>query len=122
MTVRSILSRHKETGTVLSELQPNNHQTVLFCSLLVKKRRKTVSESLESLQPINTRQFLLGTVRSLLPSLIFSIACMLIVYNLLRPHFPPSSVLPLLVASLCPLLANVVSLVRQRQLDVFGIM
>jgi hypothetical protein len=47
---------------------------------------------------------------------------MLIIYTLLRPHFPPSSILPLLVASLCPLLANVVSIVRQRQLDVFGIM
>src|SRR5947209_19207282 len=79
-------------------------------------------ESFEFMQRINTRQFLLGTVRSLLPSLIFSIACMLIVYNLLRPHFPPSSIIPLLVVSLCPLLANVVSLVRHRQLDVFGIM
>ena len=81
-----------------------------------------MSEPLEFLQPIHTRQFLLDTVRSLLPSLILSIACMLIIYTLLRPHFPPSSILPLLVASLCPLLANVVSLVRQRQLDVFGIM
>ena len=47
---------------------------------------------------------------------------MLIMSNLLRPHFPPSSIIPLLVASLCPILANVVSIVRQRHLDVFGIM
>jgi hypothetical protein len=47
---------------------------------------------------------------------------MLIVYNLLRPHFPPASIIPLLVASLCPLLANVVSMIYQHHLDVFGIM
>jgi len=74
------------------------------------------------MQRINTRQFLLSTARSLLPGLILSIACMLIVYNLLRPHFPPSNIIPLLVASLCPILANVVSIVYQRHLDVFGIM
>src|SRR5579883_1045633 len=87
-----------------------------------KRKTKNMSEPLEFMQQINTRQFLLSTVRSLLPGLILSIVCMLVVYNLLRPHFPPSSVVPLLVSSLCPLLANVVSIVRQHHLDVFGIM
>ena len=68
-----------------------------------------MSEPLELLPPIKIRQFLLDTARSLLPGLLLSIGCTLIVYTLLRPHFPPTSILPLLVASLCPLLANVLS-------------
>lgn len=79
-------------------------------------------EAFDFMQGINTRQFLLGVVRGLLPGLILSIVCMLLIYNLLHPYFPPSSIIPLLGASLCPLLANILSIVRQRQLDVFGVM
>jgi hypothetical protein len=81
-----------------------------------------MSESLEFLKNMNTRQFLVGIVRNLAPGLLLSVAGTLIIYTLLRPHFSATSLVPLLVASLCPVLSNVVSLLRQRQLDVFGIM
>ncbi len=71
---------------------------------------------------MNTRQFLVSIVRNLAPSLLLSIVGTLIIYALLQPHFSATSLVPLLVASLCPVLGNVVSLLRQRQLDVFGIM
>jgi len=86
------------------------------------KKEENMPESFEFMQRINTRQFLLSTVRDLLPSMILSIVCMLIIYNLLHPYFPPTSIIPLLAASLCPLLANVVSIVRRRHLDVFAMM
>lgn len=71
---------------------------------------------------MNIRQFLVSIVRNLAPSLLLSVAGTLIIYTLLRPHFSATSLVPLLIASLCPVLGNVVSLLRQRQLDVFGIM
>ncbi len=71
---------------------------------------------------MNTRQFLVSIVCNLAPDLLLSVVGTLIIYALLRPHFSATSLVPLLVASLCPVLGNVVSLVRQRQLDVFGIM
>lgn len=79
-------------------------------------------ESLEFLKNMNARQFLVGVVRNLAPSLLLSIAGTLAIYTLLRPHFSATSLVPLLVASLCPVLGNIVSLLRQRQLDVFGVM
>jgi hypothetical protein len=71
---------------------------------------------------MQTRQFVLTTMRHLVPSLVVSIVGTLIVYSLLRPHFPSSSIMPFLAASLCPVLGNVLSLVRQRRLDLFGVM
>jgi hypothetical protein len=71
---------------------------------------------------MQTHRFVLTALRQLLPSLFVSVVCTLIVYSLLRPHFPPSSIMPLLVASLCPVLGNVLSLVRQHRLDIFGVM
>jgi hypothetical protein len=87
-----------------------------------RKENVAMSEPLEFMQNMNTRQFLLSTIRSLLPSVILSIACTLIIYNLLRPHFPLTSIIPLLIASLCPIFGNIVSIVRHRQLDIFGVM
>ncbi len=47
-----------------------------------------MDDSLDFMQGMNTRQFLLSTIRGLLPSLLINIACTLIIYNLLSPHFP----------------------------------
>ncbi len=71
---------------------------------------------------MTTRQFVVTSLRQLVPGLVLGIACTLILYSLLRPHFPPTSVIPLLGASLCPVLANIVSLARHRRLDIFGVM
>jgi hypothetical protein len=79
-------------------------------------------EPLEFLKNMNTRQFLMSLVGNLAPSLLLSIGGTLILYALLRPHFSATSLVPLLVASLCPVFGNVVSLLRQRRLDVFGSM
>lgn len=81
-----------------------------------------MSEPLAFLQQMNTRQFLLNTIRGLVPSLLLSVACTLIVYMLLHPHFASSSLIPLLISSLCPVLGNIVSLIRRRHLDVFGVL
>jgi len=74
------------------------------------------------MQGMTTRQFVMMSLRQLVPGLFLNIACTLILYSFLRPHFPPTSVIPLLVASLCPVLANVFSLARHRRLDIFGVM
>ena len=71
---------------------------------------------------MSTRQFVIASVRQLVPSLFLSIACTVILYSLLRPHFPPTSIIPLLVASICPVLGNVLSIARHRRLDIFGVM
>jgi hypothetical protein len=74
------------------------------------------------MQGMPTGQYIRSTFRSLLPSLIISIACPLLLYNLLSPHYPSTSILPLAVASCFPLLGNVISLIRTRHLDIFGIL
>jgi hypothetical protein len=79
-------------------------------------------EPQELMGVLTTRHFLRETLRGLAPSLLISVAGTLIIYSLLRPHFPPTSVLPLLIATLFPLLGNAVSLVRYRRLDIFGVM
>jgi len=71
---------------------------------------------------MGTRKFVLMSLRQLVPGLFLSIACTLILYSLLRPRFPPTSVTPLLIASLCPVLANIFSIARHRRLDIFGVM
>jgi hypothetical protein len=79
-------------------------------------------EPQEFLGGLTTRQFLRTTLRGLAPSLLISVAGTLLIYSLLRPHFASSSVLPLLIASLVPLVGNAVSLARHRRLDIFGVM
>jgi hypothetical protein len=79
-------------------------------------------EPLQLLQTTNTRQFLLRTTWGLAPSLLLSVVCPLIIYVLLRPHFSTTSIIPLLVASLCPVFSNTAGLLKQRQLDAFGIL
>jgi hypothetical protein len=81
-----------------------------------------MEESLDFLQGMTLRQFLLTTLRGLLPSLLINVGCTLIIYKLLSPHFPSSSVIPLLIASLVPIFGNSISLLRHRRLDIFGVM
>lgn len=81
-----------------------------------------MDESLNFMQGMTMRQFLLGTLRGLVPSLLLNIAGTITIYNLLIPHFPPGSIIPLLVASLVPVLGNIISVLRHRRLDIFGIM
>jgi hypothetical protein len=81
-----------------------------------------MEESFDFMHGMTMRQFLLGTLRGLLPSLLLNIAGTIIIYNLLIPHFPPASIVPLLVASLVPVLGNIISVLRHRRLDIFGIM
>ncbi len=71
---------------------------------------------------MGTRQFILTSVRQLVPSLVLNIAGTVVLYSLLRPRFPASSIIPLLVASLCPVLGNVASITRHRRVDIFGVM
>jgi hypothetical protein len=78
-------------------------------------------EQHEFMGGLTTRPFLKATLRGLAPSLFISVAGTLLIYSLLRPHFAPASVLPLLFATLFPLLGNAVSLLRHRRLDIFGI-
>ena len=81
-----------------------------------------MSEPFKFMQQMNMRQFVLSTARGLVPGLLLSVACTVLVYNLLRPHFAATSLMPLLLASLCPVLGNIVSLVRSRRLDIFGVL
>lgn len=45
----------------------------------------------------------------------------MVVYYLLYPHFPKTSILPLLGASLVPVISNVINFVRRRSFDIIGI-
>ena len=81
-----------------------------------------MEESFDFMQGMTMRQFLLATLRGLVPGLLLNIAGTIIIYNLLIPRFPPASIFPLLVASLVPVLGNIISVLRHRRLDIFGIM
>lgn len=67
------------------------------------------------------RKFLWASIRALLPTLAFDIAGTMVVYYLLLPHFGPTSIWPILGASLVPLISNVFNFVRRRSFDVVGI-
>lgn len=81
-----------------------------------------MGQRVDFLQNMNMRQFLLSVLRGLGPSLFLSVLCTVIVYALLSPHFPSSSLLPLLAASCCPIFGNAVSLIRSHHVDIFGIL
>ena len=59
--------------------------------------------------------------RALLPTLLFDIGGAMIVYYLLLPHFPKASILPLLGASLVPVISNVFNFIRRHSFDMVGI-
>src|SRR6266581_2032153 len=83
---------------------------------------RDAQESVEDLQHMKMGPFLLGMLRGVLPSLVVNLACTLLVYELLQPRFPSSSLVPLVAASLVPVLSNVISILRHRRLDVFGVL
>jgi hypothetical protein len=63
-----------------------------------------------------------GMLRRMLPMLVLDGVLPVLLYLVLQPRFAPTSVIPLAVAVLFPLLSNAVSLVRHRRLDTFGLM
>ncbi|HEV2457872.1 MAG TPA: VC0807 family protein [Ktedonobacterales bacterium] len=67
-------------------------------------------------------QQLPGMLRRMLPMLVLDGALPLLLYLLLRPRFAATSVVPLAVAVLFPLLGNALNLVRHRRLDTFGLL
>lgn len=80
---------------------------------------RTGGQPLESFH--SPAKLLWTSFRALLPTLIFDVGGAMVVYYLLYPHFPKTSILPLLGASLVPVISNVVNFVRRRSLDVIGI-
>lgn len=79
-------------------------------------------EPRESVETAGAPQRLLWlSLRALLPTLIFDIGGTMLVYYLLLPDFPKTSILPLLGASLVPVISNVFNFVRRRSFDVVGI-
>ncbi|MGH3856364.1 MAG: SDR family NAD(P)-dependent oxidoreductase [Pseudonocardiaceae bacterium] len=70
----------------------------------------------------NGRRYLLTALRELLLSVGISIFGTVVVYFLLSPHFPSASIIPLVGALLVPTAANLISIVRRRRLDVFGVL
>jgi hypothetical protein len=67
-------------------------------------------------------QILPGMLRRMLPMLLLDGLLPVLLYLVLRPRFAPTSVIPLAVAVLFPLLGNAISLVRHRRLDTFGLL
>ncbi len=62
-----------------------------------------------------------GMFRRMLPMLVLDGVLPLLLYLVLRPRFASTSVVPLAVAVLFPLLGNVLTLVRHRRLDTAGL-
>src|SRR5579859_7988802 len=60
-------------------------------------------------------------IRGLLVTMVIDGAIPYILFLLLSPHFPNESVWPLLLVSVAPAIGNVISIVRQRQLDYLGV-
>jgi hypothetical protein len=56
------------------------------------KEETIMVEPQEFMGVLTTRHVLRETLRGLAPSLLVSVAGALLIYSLLRPHFPPTSV------------------------------
>lgn len=59
-------------------------------------------------------------MRGLLLTIIIDGAIPYIVYRLVSPHYPSTSVLPLILAGIAPLLGSIFSLIQKRHLDYIG--
>lgn len=81
-----------------------------------------MEESFDFMHGMTIKRYLLTMLWGIVPVLLFNIAGTILVYNLLLPRFPASSIIPLLVASLIPILSNLISVVYHRRLDVIGMM
>ena len=58
-----------------------------------------------------------GALKSLGLSLTINALCPFLLYGILQPHFPPNSVLPLLYATIFPVIGLMLSLLRKRAVD-----
>lgn len=67
------------------------------------------------------RRFLWASIRELLPTLAFDIAGTMAVYYALLPQFGPTSIWPILGASMVPAISNLFNFVRRHSWDVVGI-
>lgn len=67
------------------------------------------------------QRLLWASLRALLPTLAFDIGGTMAVYYILLPHFPKSSIWPILGASLVPVISNVFNFIRRRSFDIIGI-
>lgn len=82
---------------------------------------KNMGEPHHELSASELRGFLWASIRALLPTLTFDIVGTMGVYYLLVPHFGPTSIWPILGASLVPVISNVFNFVRRHSFDVVGI-
>lgn len=68
------------------------------------------------------RLFLMAVVRAILPSLFVDVGVTMAVYYVLLPHFAKTSLWPLIGASLVPVASNVYVFLKDRKLDMVGIL
>jgi hypothetical protein len=61
------------------------------------------------------------TIRSLLPSILVNVVAVYLIFTYLKSHTPASDLVALLVSSIPALIGEVVSIIRQRRLDVLGV-
>jgi hypothetical protein len=66
-------------------------------------------------------RFLSTTARALLPNVLFDVAGTNAVFLSLAPHFAPTSIIPLLAASLVPIAGIVLNGVKKRRVDIIGV-
>jgi hypothetical protein len=69
----------------------------------------------------STPKFVLAVARGLLPSLAVNVFGTVAVYFAARSIFPESSLIPLMLASLVPVVANLYSFARRRRIDPIGV-
>ena len=67
-------------------------------------------------------RFLRKSARALVPTLTVDTGGMTLMYYLLLPHFPVTSIWPVLGASLVPALSNVFTFAIRRRVDIVGLM
>ena len=63
-----------------------------------------------------------GMLRRMAPTMVIDGLCPVLLYLLLRPRFPDTSLIPLVAAAVFPLLGNVGHLGRYRRLDTMGLL
>jgi hypothetical protein len=68
------------------------------------------------------RRFLVAVAKAIIPALIVDVGGTLAVYYLLLPHFSSTSLWPLILASMVPVLSNVYDVTKHRKIDVVGIL
>src|SRR5579859_5005089 len=75
----------------------------------------------ESRSKVAVRELVIRMARNMLPSLIVNAILPALVYVYLRRLYPDPNVLPIAVATLFPVLGNLVTFARTRSLDTMGV-